>query len=173
MKTIKLIQIIIFLSITLCSCDSCEKEYLTELPPETQTGANTFGCYVNGELFVAQREYGQLGRPYLSAGYSRLTTILGIGADGKNGHVGFSVFYPTENANITMSTAGCHTKDLWYGREPIGEVYLTKFDTINKIVSGKFSCKIKLYNSQNYDGSDTILDITQGRFDLKLEMLND
>lgn len=32
----------------------CKKDYIekNELPPITQTGANTFGCYVNGEIFL-------------------------------------------------------------------------------------------------------------------------
>ena len=33
------------------SAHSCKKEEPT-LPPETQTGKNTFGCYVNGVLFL-------------------------------------------------------------------------------------------------------------------------
>lgn len=36
---------------------SCSKDYTTNepnltLPPETQVGANTFGCYINGKLLV-------------------------------------------------------------------------------------------------------------------------
>ncbi|SFF55548.1 hypothetical protein [Thermoflexibacter ruber] len=30
----------------------CEKKDLTELPPATQEGKNTFGCLINGKLFV-------------------------------------------------------------------------------------------------------------------------
>jgi hypothetical protein len=58
--------------------NSCEEEEWTTLPPETQTGANTFGCYVNNELFVAQRKYAPLGGKYLSAVYSGSAKILTI-----------------------------------------------------------------------------------------------
>ncbi len=33
---------------------SCEKETEPTMPPLTFTGANTFACYINSELFVAQ-----------------------------------------------------------------------------------------------------------------------
>jgi hypothetical protein len=52
---------------------------------------------------------------------------------------------------------------------PIGEIYLTKFDTINNIVSGTFFYKIKKYNIKN-DYNDTVANITEGRFDIKLEI---
>ena len=44
-----------FLLITLFTFSNCKKNKPTnpvdELPPETQTGANTFGCLVNGQVF--------------------------------------------------------------------------------------------------------------------------
>ncbi len=37
----------------LCVLFSCKKD-VAELPPATETGANTFGAKVNGELWVPQ-----------------------------------------------------------------------------------------------------------------------
>jgi len=50
MKNILLLTISFFLL-----SSSCKKNKPTnpvdQLPPETQTGANTFGCLINGEVF--------------------------------------------------------------------------------------------------------------------------
>lgn len=51
MKTI-LILCTAFL-FTACACTKNSKPILNEpLPPATQTGANTFGCTLNGQVFV-------------------------------------------------------------------------------------------------------------------------
>ncbi len=42
-------------------------------------------------------------------------------------------------------------------------IYLTKFDTVNKVISGRFSCKA----IHKYNKNDTIK-VTEGRFDMKL-----
>ena len=65
----------------LCAA-SCKKEKIAEidkLPAATQTGANTFGCLVNGKVFVSkgydgtgrqnphvQYDYDLNGQPYVS-----------------------------------------------------------------------------------------------------------
>ncbi|GHT11392.1 hypothetical protein FACS189426_13210 [Bacteroidia bacterium] len=74
MKSFKLLQILFLLALN--SCESCEEKVWTELPPETQKGANTFGCYVNDQLFVAEKGYGPFGGRYLSAGYAKNTDLL-------------------------------------------------------------------------------------------------
>ncbi|MFI5137512.1 MAG: DUF6252 family protein [Sphingobacteriales bacterium] len=53
MKTLYTI-LLFFFSITLLS-SSCKKHVIqpvTQLPPATQTGANTFGCLINGQAFL-------------------------------------------------------------------------------------------------------------------------
>jgi hypothetical protein len=53
MKPLKII-LVLFCSFLLLSA-SCKKEKsnpIDNLPPATQTGANTFGCLVNGEAFL-------------------------------------------------------------------------------------------------------------------------
>ena len=48
-------KILLFLTIlSLLSCssdDSTPKDPFAQLPPETQTGANTFGCIINNQVF--------------------------------------------------------------------------------------------------------------------------
>lgn len=49
----KLAMIIALLGMAMMSC---KKDSNKTLPPLTFTGGNTFGCYVNGKLFVPDRE---------------------------------------------------------------------------------------------------------------------
>jgi hypothetical protein len=48
-------QLLLLITSFILLSSSCQKEKLKnptdELPPETQTGANTFGCLVNGQVF--------------------------------------------------------------------------------------------------------------------------
>jgi len=71
-------QLLLFaLSFVLIS-NGCKKKKDDEpqLPPETTTGANTFGCKVNGKVFIP-RSGG--GRPGLFAQYVNLGTGTGGG----------------------------------------------------------------------------------------------
>jgi hypothetical protein len=171
MKNLKFLQILILL-VSLSSCSSCEEEEWTTLPPETQTGANTFGCYVNGELFVAEGIVA-LGEPSPRAVYSRSNDGLGISGYWKQDrrYVYLYIYNPKEhstNLELTIYLRDYNSDIIFDAKkeEITGKVYLTKFDTINKIVSGHFS-NIKLYDPQE----NSIL-ITQGRFDIKLEIYN-
>ena len=47
--------------LTLTQCSQCKKNDptpLAQLPPATQTGANTFGCLVNGQVWLPNQNYG-------------------------------------------------------------------------------------------------------------------
>jgi hypothetical protein len=174
-KILNLAAIMLFL---IGSSSSCEKENFTTLPPETQTGANTFGCYVNGELFVAQRGYAPFGRYWLSATYSKTDKTLIIGGYGKAGTIGMSILNPVEKTISKISRAGCRINNIHYEEDnifidetiDIGESYITRFDTIGMVASGTFSCKLRLDTTyMKYDYlQDTIMNITQGRFDIKI-----
>ena len=50
----KLIKISLALLAILLS--ACERDIPTTLPPATQEGKNTFGCYINGELFLKNNQ---------------------------------------------------------------------------------------------------------------------
>lgn len=111
MKTnqLKIAVIMLVAAGSFCSCDKwinkkinekLEKERTT-LPPETQTGANTFGCYVNGELFVRVSGSAGFGMPSLEAQYS--DGVLKIWASGeKVGKYG--------KINLTISDPTVHVK---------------------------------------------------------------
>jgi hypothetical protein len=58
MKTTIATLLIIFLA--GCSKDSATKDPVVQLPPETQTGANTFGCIINNQVFYPRDGKGSL-----------------------------------------------------------------------------------------------------------------
>ena len=81
----KIITVVLLITTSVHSCDLnklLEKEWV--LPPETQTGANTFGCYVNGELFVNINGSAGFGERSLYANYYLSNNYLVIYASGKN-----------------------------------------------------------------------------------------
>ena len=44
-----------------CTSNATQNDPVLQLPPETQTGANTFGCYINGKLLVPRSGIGTVG----------------------------------------------------------------------------------------------------------------
>jgi hypothetical protein len=155
---------------------------LAALPAETQTGAGTFGCLVNGKPYKG---------PFSSSarGDWQSATRLAIGSDtnldglrtaagitmhtileGKliNGQV-FTLIPSTNPHTIFSSSRNEFTGDAdgnipcYYSGNYIktGQVTLTKFDGPNRIASGRFA--FTLYEP---GGCDT-LKVTNGCFDVK------
>jgi hypothetical protein len=153
------------------------------LPPETQTGANTFGCLVDGKLLVPysddsgyeplikelQSPYGGLfrargnyykdKRSYLSCGF----TMKYIQKAG--------IYQLTPNRNnpnfeITDGAIASIGEEYFYMLNPKSTftVEITKFDQKNYIVAGRFYGT--LYHEKD---STKKIEITQGRFDVKFQ----
>ena len=163
----KITAIALFIALPL-SC--VEPEEPTELPPETQTGANTFGCYVNGELFVAQPHFsGFHVRNYVDAMYG--TSLSGesyveIYGSNKSIYIMLVIINPDTNNLFIPSSINYSNNGIdFYGRNT-GEVFFTKLDLENQIVSGTFEFEIPLLK----DGEaveDSTVKITEGCFDIK------
>lgn len=150
---------------------------LAALPAETQTGAGTFGCLVNGKAMSVKS-------PFLAIGdwTGAITSLRIVGQtsvpqpdyaiqlllNGKllNGQV-FSLIPRRQNFASTNNefNVDASTKQytcLYQGNYiKTGQVTLTKFDGSNRIASGRFA--FTLYES---GGCDT-LKVTNGRFDVK------
>ncbi len=70
MKTTILILSILFTTLTSCnSNDNNETGYSPTLPPVTTTGANTFGCYIDGKLLLPRDGDGTFGYPSHAVDY--------------------------------------------------------------------------------------------------------
>lgn len=159
------------LCLTLSSCESCKENEWNELPPETQKGANTFGCYVNGKLFVVKS---RLAATYFKS--SNSFSVGGYSADGSD--IGIYVMNVEENTPIVISVASYaefknrnRVCPQFYGRDN-GEVILTRFDTINNIVSGRFHFQSQCAGVSDEIIGDSTVFITNGRFDAKLIVNN-
>ena len=157
--------------LSLFACEGCEEEEIwTTLPPETQTGAQTFGCMIDDKLFVGNNRAGLLSRPAFVAGYERDTDRLYIAVEGlidyiDAGRIYITINHPTQTGIQEIEQLGYYPSTnissyLAYNAIANEEVFLTRFDTINKIVSGRFQFTGRCV--------DSIKHITQGRFDLKI-----
>jgi len=180
MKYSKLFILSFFITVILFLFTSCEKETMNVLPKETQLAKNTFGCMINNQLFIGGGYYSFIGYSPLSAEYNRSSKTLGIFTvskiytDKANGSMGLMIANPVEGSTQKLSHATyiVDVPDCYqYLILNEGEVYLTKFDTINKIVSGRFSFKGKCAGYANdFKVNGDSVQITQGRFDVLLDI---
>lgn len=174
--------LILLISILSFSC----KKLVSELPPPTQTGANTFGCKVDGQMWMPSGFGIAITAPILEARYSTGRTIF-INARNFSSAPTESEFeihlmnvvtpgvyllntdtenYPDETGNYAYYVVRKITphNEWMTTSQYTGQVEITKTDTINRIVSGTFQFQaINLYNSPHP------VNMTEGRFDIKIE----
>ena len=167
---------------------NCKKSKPTnpvnQLPPETQTGANTFGCLVDGEVFKpggAQLSGGSLNAIYqylipgTSSGYtfgvsaknqkeSCLYKTVAFGFDSVAMRVGVYPLAVRKNGYgggaYQEFPCGQPFKEYMTNNIVRGELHLKKFDLTSQIASGTF-----WFTAVNFNG-DTVK-ITDGRFDVR------
>ena len=163
------------LAILLAHClTGCEKNNPfapgTELPPETTTGANTFGCLVNGKVW-RNWGFGSLGisemnetRLQIAASRSVTDTLTAIHIRFWTDEISVGT-YPcdsvTININYLLILGGPTGTAYEYSYAQEGSIEITRFDLEERIVSGRFNALLKL------EGCEDIV-ITEGRFDLKM-----
>ncbi len=154
--------LLLFAIITTLSCckkddDQVTQNPIDQLPALTQTGANTFGCLINGEPFVVTNTSDQVAiyqQGQLQFGAQGITIILG---DQLEENINYSLVGQAEYLVNPNPQLGCH-----YEFENTYQGYLTftKIDTENFILSGTFE-----FSTVNDDCENA--DITNGRFDLQ------
>ena len=169
---------------TLISASSCKKDNSPateeQLPPETQTGANTFGCKVDGKIYTASGKASFLGSQTVSyAFYS--DTSLSISATNSNtkfylsiavkynGSVGlhFTTSYPNEGLFIDNSNGTIPGNYNSYSTDSLlkGRINIKYFNgnisplQVGSIVAGVFEMEAKNANGK-------VIKITEGRFDI-------
>jgi hypothetical protein len=171
---------ILFVFSTILLFASCKKE-VTELPPATQTGANTFAAKINGEIWVPQG-FGPFpasnllearwlgGNIYIHArNFSRspketefeffLKDVDKTGVYNLNTNAS----YPTQGANYGYFVRRnlTPTNEFMTSSVQTGRVIITRIDTVNFIVSGTFE-----FSAADIFGSDPPITVTEGRFDI-------
>ncbi|MFD1615217.1 hypothetical protein [Gelatiniphilus marinus] len=199
MKTLKKFILLLLLTglFTSGSC-SDDEEFRPTLPPITQMGANTFGCYIDGKLLTPRDGTGSTlgpdpgmifwGSPP-GISYNQIQVkdyVTGTGGRidiyiyelSKIGSGQFSVNQSNcldgidANMNINIR---CRWWDenlqsyKWYcSIQNGGALNILRYDFENRIVSGTFECTV-----QNKEDPTDIIEITQGRFDIKWDTLLD
>ena len=163
---------------------SCKKE-VTELPPATQTGANTFGCRIDETIWGPQKNPVFPGAAILEA---RQQPDKDLYINARNfvsspNETEFEIFIKNMNAtgtynfNTTMSAPNAGASYVYYVKRNItpqnewmtsasytGTVTITTYDTVQHFVSGTFQLQmINLYNDPQP------ITVTEGRFDVKIQ----
>jgi hypothetical protein len=159
-----------------------QKTSVDQLPPATQTGANTFGCIVNGKVFVPK---GNSLTPRLKCAYQFLNTDYSKGyffqlsagdLSNSNDITGVGIYTDSLQVSTGNYNLGDNKKGYAYASYVIinnqqnnslytqtslpGQLTITKLDETNQIVAGTF-----WFTIVNTNG-DTIK-VTDGRFDMK------
>lgn len=170
-----------------CTKDNVKSDPVAQLPPETQTGANTFGVTINGKVYVPRDPTGTLAGPSSSgmilwSNPTRTWYEIEI-KDGKSA-VGFQMFihmqplfsaglmdlFTSNFLNNINSAPFTHiyfkiwdsriSNYAYYGSiENQGELTITKLS--NGIIAGKFKGKFV-----RYDSPTDFITINDGRFDI-------
>ena len=160
----KRILLLIITTLTLCCCTNDNDKPtnpVSQLPPETQNGANTFGFLINGEpvnvtntsnqTAIYQGGLLQLGAGGIGIDISNISAnieydLVGINLDGR------ARYQVDSNPQL-----GCQ-----YDFEDTnqGNITFTKIDTVNYILSGIFEFSTVTDNCQD-------VKITNGRFDMQ------
>ncbi|SHK08211.1 DUF6252 family protein [Hymenobacter psychrotolerans] len=169
------------LLLTQCSkCKNDDPSPLERLPPATQTGANTFGCLVNGQPWTPQ---GNDGTANYTVSYDRFPDggILNISTYKIYGQgatdfqtlslwakqiTGIGSFSFLNTSSAIARFGDVKTNCIWRSADNTttyrrGTLTITKLDLTAGIISGTFD--FTLYKP----GCDSIR-VTHGRFDKKL-----
>ncbi|WP_293789889.1 DUF6252 family protein [uncultured Pedobacter sp.] len=140
---------------------SCKKKFdftkKDELPAETQRGADTFGCLIDGKIYTPD---GVFGFPALISSLQYRILDLRSTRKSTNEAIGLPLRNMTAVGEYAItSEMGYSSPDLDY-KAVDGKITITKYDVANNIVSGRF-----YFTAKNEKAGKTV-SITDGRFDV-------
>jgi hypothetical protein len=165
-----------------CKKDSPQDE-LSKLPPATQTGANTFGCLVNGKAWVAQTDCKFLCDPafkiYYDGAKGGSLTLIAVRKNANN-NINDQIILSFDSTNYNtvhlysnalhmvlsftnynnLSNCGDLVSNA-NGVSTNGIITLSHYNLQSGIVSGTFNFSL------SKTGCETV-NVTDGRFDYKL-----
>ena len=173
----KILQLILILGLALnTSCDkNDDPSPIEQLPPATQTGAQTFGCLINGEAFVPAL----FGRNSPRAFYQFVRGAHTFNISGRRDKDGklYSVaiggidVQPLEETTYSLIEeetgnrygeykidGGLQYNGITSTQNP-GKLYIDHLDEEKGIISGRFEFTV-------YDNNGNEIKITDGRFDM-------
>ncbi len=160
----------------LASCNNDDDHPINpvdQLPAATQTGENTFGCLLDGEVFLPSGGTNPLDCVYQFVDGGYYFALQGNRRNSNNNLVliglatrDFQIF---ENQlyilseNISPSVSGVYALGGMFSYTSAiytGELRITKLDEINQIVSGTFWFDVE-------DSNGVVHEIREGRFDMQ------
>ena len=161
------------LSISCDNDDDTPQDPLDQLPAATQIGANTFGCLLDGEVFLPGQGNLTLDAVYQNIngefffsvqGNKRNTEndLLRIGLATLNFELQENAAYQLlENQNGNATGAYFIRTEMYYTSvQNSGELTITHLDEENQTVSGTFWFDVQ-------DQEDVLHEIREGRFDMQ------
>lgn len=176
------LHLLLFISIFFFLGCKKTKPAIDQLPPETQTGAGTFGCLVDGKAFKPKGD--PFGGPikscayqYINGGYyfqlhakrdeststTPIVNSVSIGTDSLLIEEGktYKLTAPKQGAVAGQYSTISLTTIINYKTTDLleGELKITKFDETNRIVSGTF-----LFDAINDKGEK--VQVREGSFDM-------
>ncbi len=189
MKKILTAFLLISLIAISCKKTKTESESADQLPPITQTGANTFGCLINGNVWLPKGYDGRFVNSRITIDPSYADgdlTVRVYRIDGNIRHsitltsdsiksIGTYLIKSSSRSSFILlksasdgSTSYCNVSAQNYNTiNPFnisGFIKITKYDLVNRIFSGEFEVS---FNNTDCGFGDPVR-ITQGRFDYRL-----
>ncbi len=187
--------LLIFLFLVVCSCSKSDDGPKFSLPLTTQTGENTFGCYIDGKLLIPRDGEGSFNSPDYGlifwGSYNDTYNDFDVHdfASEKTASINLHIIgldslrereYIVNKSNCYDGIDSFETNNIycriWDSEDKIykqycsfensGIINITRYDMENYIISGTFSGKA-IWN----EGKSDTIEITNGRFDLKLDHL--
>jgi len=174
----KQIVLLLFLALLTVSCSNWWEEPERPLPAKTQTGANTFGCRVNGKVWVASS--GFLSPTPLST-MKQSSNYLWVSAydyqEKTEGLRSISFYFyssndfeNTDSVKIRMTLYDIKNNKVLHGLSQtfivtdaiFSNLKTSFFDDSNHKISGEFAFTIRDTLDKN-----KVFKITEGRFDVK------
>ncbi|OIQ18608.1 MAG: hypothetical protein BM557_06695 [Flavobacterium sp. MedPE-SWcel] len=168
--------LLILLSLTACNNDDNNNgstNPVDQLPPATQTGENTFGCLLDGEVFIPRGGTNPLDCTYQFLNNEYYFGVQGNKRNTNNDLIRIGIvtegiqLSENETYNLSSNDFGnasgvyfFNTSLNYTSQTYTGELTITKLDTDNQIVSGTF-----WFDVQDNDG--VVHQIREGRFDMQ------
>lgn len=191
-----LLGIVCLFLITACGC--AKESLQDQLPPITQTGANTFGCIVDGKIFIPRDSYSStpgnnffkglkllIGNNFLNTSGDDIW-VLSAGNFKIDPNIYIYIYIPSlinANNSFMINTSDGYkdsslphthiycqidgSNNTYLSSESSGFIKFSRLDTTSGIYSGTFNVKLK-----NKDNENDTIEITDGRFDINLNTLN-
>jgi len=167
---------VLIAALAILSFAACNKT-VQELPPATQTGANTFGASVDGNFWIPKSFGPIVGNDILQvriiAGQDFYINARNYAASPTETE--FEIFLQGVTAPGTYQLAAPGNYAYYVKRKltPIdewkttatytGTVTITKVDLVERILAGTFQ-----FTAANIDDASRQLTVTEGRFDIKI-----